>query len=133
LRRFSVTSEPETACPKENSFSANNWDKVLIANPADFAKAAHGPNSSSKCYSPIRLWQVTTNLGLLFRCWNMGLCMCNRLVILALVLAPSVTTVGCSSSKQELPSKEKIQQQLKRNAEMRDAEDRAEKEGSAKR
>jgi len=57
--------------------------------------------------------------------------MCIRLVILALMLVAAAATVGCSSSKQELPSKEKIQQQLKRDAEMRAAEDRAEKEKSA--
>jgi hypothetical protein len=35
---------------------------------------------------------------------------------------------GCDSSKQELPTQEKIQQQLKRDAAMRDAEDQLDKE-----
>ena len=59
--------------------------------------------------------------------------MCVRLVVLTLMFAATTATAGCSTSKQDLPSKEKIQQQVKRNAEMRDAEDRAEKEASAKR
>jgi len=54
-----------------------------------------------------------------------------RPVVLTLMFAATAVTSGCSSSNQELPSKEKIQQQLKRNAEMRQAEDQAEKESSA--
>jgi hypothetical protein len=57
--------------------------------------------------------------------------MCIRLVVLTLMLATASAPTGCSSSKQELPSKERIQQQLKRDAEMRDAEDRLEKEKRA--
>ena len=38
---------------------------------------------------------------------------------------------GCSSGNQELPSQEKIQQQLKRDADMREAEDRLEKKNRA--
>ena len=37
---------------------------------------------------------------------------------------------GCGTSQQELPSKEKIQQQLDRDAEMRAEEDRLEKEAA---
>jgi hypothetical protein len=38
---------------------------------------------------------------------------------------------GCGSPKQELPTQEKIQQQVKRDAAMRDAEDRLDKEKAA--
>jgi hypothetical protein len=37
---------------------------------------------------------------------------------------------GCGKSKDELPSQEKIEQQLKRDAEMRAAEDSLEREAS---
>jgi|1185.fasta_scaffold72481_2 hypothetical protein len=54
-----------------------------------------------------------------------------RLVLLTLLLAVGPIVNGCNSAKPELPSQEKIQQQLKRDAAMREAEDRFEKEKGA--
>jgi len=51
-----------------------------------------------------------------------------RLVLFSLLAFAGPVANGCGSLKQELPTQEKIQQQLKRDAAMRDAEDRLEKE-----
>ena len=51
-----------------------------------------------------------------------------RLLLLSVALIMGPVLAGCGSSKQELPTQEKIQQQLKRDAEMRAEEDRSEKE-----
>jgi hypothetical protein len=48
-------------------------------------------------------------------------------LIFALVIAGG-SVAGCGSSESELPNQEKIQQQLKRDADMRAEEDRLEKE-----
>jgi hypothetical protein len=49
------------------------------------------------------------------------------LMIFALIISSGSVT-GCGSSESELPSQEKIQQQLKRDADMRAEEDRLERE-----
>ena len=50
-----------------------------------------------------------------------------RLFFVLSVLFAGPMLAGCGSSEQELPTQEKIQQQLKRDAEMRAEEDRLEK------
>src|SRR4051812_48647814 len=110
LRRF-ATSEPETACPKENSFSAKNWDKALIANRAAFCVwrgTVLIPAASAILLYGWGEWRLAWGC---YSLQDLRPCMCIRLVILALMLVAAAATVGCSSSKQELPSKEKIQQQ----------------------
>jgi hypothetical protein len=58
--------------------------------------------------------------------------MCGSRIVLVMVLAVTGQLVsGCGSLKQEPPTQERIQQQLKRDAAMREAEDRLEKEKSA--
>ena len=54
-----------------------------------------------------------------------------RLVMLACLVVAMELAVGCGSSKHELPSQEKIQQQLKHDAAMREAEDRLDKQQNA--
>ncbi|MEX0610543.1 MAG: hypothetical protein WD738_22290 [Pirellulales bacterium] len=53
----------------------------------------------------------------------------DRLVLIVWMCGGLLLT-GCGSSKEELPSKEKIEQQLKRDAEMRAEEDRLEREAA---
>jgi hypothetical protein len=55
---------------------------------------------------------------------------CMRMILLTL-LGAGAAVGGCNSSKSELPSDDKIQQQLKRDAAMREAEDRVERETTA--
>ena len=55
----------------------------------------------------------------------------NLLLVIWLAVGGSLL-VGCSSSKNELPTQEKIQQQLKRDAAMRAEEDRLEQAGGGK-
>jgi hypothetical protein len=53
----------------------------------------------------------------------------NILLAFSLVIG-CVPVTGCGSSDSELPSQEKVQQQLKRDADMRAEEDRLEKEAA---
>jgi hypothetical protein len=50
-----------------------------------------------------------------------------RILLFTILVIGVQFLTGCSSRNQELPSQEKIQQQLKRDADMREAEDRLEK------
>jgi hypothetical protein len=52
----------------------------------------------------------------------------HRVLLFMLLAFGAQLFSGCGSSKQELPTQEKIQQQLKRDAAMRDAEDQLDKE-----
>jgi hypothetical protein len=52
----------------------------------------------------------------------------SRFALIAILLLNLGLVAGCGSGKQELPTQERIQQQLKRDAAMREAEDRLEKE-----
>jgi hypothetical protein len=56
---------------------------------------------------------------------------CRHVVVFTPLVIAGLMAGGCGSPKQELPSQEKIQQQLKRDAAMREAEDRLDKEKSA--
>jgi len=53
-----------------------------------------------------------------------------RILLAFSMVVASGSVTGCGSSESELPSQEKIQQQLKRDADMRAEEDRLEKEAA---
>jgi hypothetical protein len=53
-----------------------------------------------------------------------------RLLLLVLTLIGGSQFVGCGKPKSELPTQEKIQQQLQRDADMRAEEDRLEREAA---
>jgi hypothetical protein len=53
-----------------------------------------------------------------------------RLLLLVLMLIGGSQFVGCGESKTELPTREKIQRQVERDAAMQAEEDRLEKEAA---
>jgi hypothetical protein len=55
-----------------------------------------------------------------------------RLLFLALMVTGGALLFGCGGSQSELPTQEKIQQQLERDAAMRAEEDRLEREAAQK-